>query len=918
MQDRPKGQPEDIAEQDDPFVDESDQFLDPAQRVLLAAKEAKLRRKKEETRLELEKIQERIQNALQVHEFQFGEKDKEEGEGGEAAEVDFRTIESPEQLYELLRDARLRAKYQRRVMVLMMDYEEAMEDREQILLSLQQFFQETRAGNTEQLLKEVASEEIDLSEATAGLEGALVTAQVAAKKMVEIKKDMAHLFSIVKTYPDTKKGRKNLKKALLKAQEEVEELKAQVDRTKNELEQTNDKSSRLQKQIDFKTIECEKLRKMSSEIDQLQQTNKSLTSELATVKEALERAKTDVQREKEDRETEKERKESVETKPTREVVKIDDGKVQELEDALEEEKSLRAAVEAKMATQQSEFEREREALVGEHEVEVEEMRGRYEEQMKSLMVDDLFSDAGSQGEEVGGEGGSDIDLTVEEKEEEETDAPETLGGETTSYEDETGGLASHSFVEHLKSEHRQKEKKLVEEIKELKNKSRKSLTSLKAQLMEAENKHADQLSSVKKEVAVMTREKENLEEEKKELTSTIAGFDEEKAQLEARLEGATKREREKDEMISKLQHDLEMAVATKLGEGGPEMASQLMQRVSHSAQWSEIPSQLGEVSPRSLEAGSLLLSSQPLPPLVPMDEVLYGSTSSLLQADSYSHNLRGTPFFPTSLQHSATNLNIPPPVGSPQQPEAPLLGPAHQQDALQMLSRLSHHSAPNTALSVDHLIVSEWNKAYNMVLRLRSSIVDMLSDDVRFADEVEDLQSIEAHSLDRDQDLQSEVTRMRFCLALMLHQMEHTLQEAFSKTMEGGKEGERGGGGGGGTGGGLGRGEEEGEGDGEGEKEVKRLKSSLSQLKKRLRQSEEMYKSDLQESKVRWEERERERKRERDRERGRVGGREREEGREREREGGREGWREREREEREIERKQYIQVMILEYNIDFS
>ena len=849
MQNRPKGQSEDITELDDPFVDESDQFLDPAQRVLLAAKEAKLRRKKEETRLELEKIQERIQNALQVHEFQFGEKDKEEGEDGEAAEVDFRTIESPEQLHELLRDARLRAKYQRRVMVLMVDYEEAMENREKILLSLQQFFQETRAGNTEQLLKEVASEEIDLDEATAGLEGALVTAQVAAKKMVEIKKDMSHLFSIVKTYPDTKKGRRKLEKALLKAQEEVEELKAQVERTKKELDQTNDKSCRLQKQIDFKNIECEKLRKVSSHVDQLQQTNTSLTSELATVKESLDRAKTDLQRQKEEikreKEREKERKESVETESTREIVKIDEVKVQELEDALEEEKSLHAAVEAKLAAQESEFEREREALVREHETEVEEMRGRYEEQMKSLMVDDLFSDAGSQGEEIG-RGGSDADLEEKEREEEEIDAPETLGGETTSYEAEASGLGSHSFVEHLKSEYRQKEKKLMEEIKELKNKSRKSLTSLKAQLMEAENKHADQLSSLKKEVAVVTKEKENLEEEKKKLTSTIAGFDEAKAQLEVRLEEAAKRE-QKDEMVSKLQQDLEMAVATKLDGRGPEMASQLMQQVSHSEQWSEIPSHLGEASPRSLEAGSLLLSSQPLLTLIPMDEVLHGSTSSLLQADSHLHNLRGTPFFPTSLQHSATSVNNPPPFGSSQQPEAPPLGYTHPQDALQMLSRLSHHSAPNTVLSADHPIVSEWTKAYDMVVRLRNNIVDMLSDDARFADEVEDLQSIEAHSLDRGQDLQSEVTRMRFCLALMLHQMEHTLQEAFSKTTEGGEEGYRGGGGGG-TGRGLGRGEE---GDGEGEKEMKRLKSTLSQLKKRLRQSEEIYKSELQESKVR-------------------------------------------------------------------
>ena len=45
-----------------------------------------------------------------------------------------------------------------------------------MLNSLDEFFQETQAGNTEQLISELEAEEIDFEEATLGLESALATA----------------------------------------------------------------------------------------------------------------------------------------------------------------------------------------------------------------------------------------------------------------------------------------------------------------------------------------------------------------------------------------------------------------------------------------------------------------------------------------------------------------------------------------------------------------------------------------------------------------------------------------------------------------------------------------------------------------------------------------------------------------------
>ena len=58
---------------------------------------------------------------------------------------------------------------------------------------------------------------------------------------------MAQLFSIAATYPDTKKGRKKLEKALLKSQEEVQGLSNTLQAVQGELEQSKAKCDQLQK-----------------------------------------------------------------------------------------------------------------------------------------------------------------------------------------------------------------------------------------------------------------------------------------------------------------------------------------------------------------------------------------------------------------------------------------------------------------------------------------------------------------------------------------------------------------------------------------------------------------------------------------------------------------------------------------------
>ena len=370
------------------WLSKSDPFKDPAKLVLLKAEEAQRNRKQAETRIALEKIHDRIQYTLNDFEGPFEKAKKLK------SEVNLEVVEDPAELYDLLSDSRLRAKYQQNLTVFIVGYEEKCENRERVLTSLQEFFEETQSGGTQSLLDELESEEIDFDEVTSGLESAMDTAQNAAERLLKIKKDMGQLIAIVGAYPDTKKGRKKLEKALLKAQEEVDGLTSSLDEVKSELGQTQEKCEQFQKQLEMKTQECAKLRPMADKTKLLQVSNDSLKKELTNVQTALEKA------EEELKEAKKLIPSKSETFAKAAAITVDQGKITELENKLVEERERYSSLQAEMEATSSEHQAKIESIKAQHEMEIQEMRGRYEEQMKSLMEDDLFDEE----EEGEGEG----------------------------------------------------------------------------------------------------------------------------------------------------------------------------------------------------------------------------------------------------------------------------------------------------------------------------------------------------------------------------------------------------------------------------------------------------------------------------------------------------------------------------------
>lgn len=385
---------------------QDDLALDPAQLALLDAEEAKKRRKREETRIELEKIHGRIRYTLNEFEGLEPEDEGEEAEAeAEAAErreqrveergnvipsvssVDFALIDDPLVLYEMLADSRMRAKYYNHITLFVIGCEEQRANREAVLQSLHDFFSEMQAGSMQQVLEEVATEEIDFDDATAGLETALQTAQSAAERLLEIRSEMGKLIAIASSYPDTKKGRKKMEKALLKAQEEVDALSNTLRSVQGDLDATRDKCTSMQKNLEAKTTECAKLRKTADQVKKLQAANDSLKAELESTRSALQKAQTDL--------------EQIKNKPSSPppplaplVVERDAERLHELETSLSEQTAVVETLKAKVEAVEERWRGEMEQAREKHVAEVAEMRARFEEQLKSLAGEgeELFAD----------------------------------------------------------------------------------------------------------------------------------------------------------------------------------------------------------------------------------------------------------------------------------------------------------------------------------------------------------------------------------------------------------------------------------------------------------------------------------------------------------------------------------------------
>ena len=714
---------------------------------MLQEEEAKKRRKQEETLISLERIQQRIATALVEYETDGQAISDANGSTEESVEVSFEHISDPVQLYELLNDTRIRSKYEKHLTIVLVGFEEKCQAKEQVLLSLDTFFQETRAGNTEKLLEDLEAEEIDFENATAGLENAMETATQAATKLMAIKNEISQLLAVAAAFPDNKKGRKKLEKALVKAQDEVQKMTSTLETIQVELDQSKEKCDQLQKSLEAKTAECGKLRKTADQVQKLQTSNNSLKAELENVSTTLKKTEEDF------KELQTNPPVRIQSQPV-----VNEIKVKELEQALEASQTAYQKLQAEKGQRESEFQQELEALKSQFESDMAEMKAHHEEQLRSLVVDaDLFEEEEIEPEEV---------ETIEEEDRKSTETPiETIDG--IEEESPTSDEVQHdvppsdeaTVIATIQREHAKTENALKSEIADIKNKSRKMVTSLKAQLAEAESKLQGQLSEQTNQVKTLTATVQDCKKQREELEKQVHQLKHEKEELVGEKELQLSRVFQLEQTIEQLHQEMQ-----QMALNAQQQTPQHKDFSTHSTQWSD-----GAFSIVSTPRSILSIDR----PLISMEEVLHNAQG-------------GTPLSSHSIVLSSGGASL----QSNIHPHAsPLHGSSNDKPATiefpaLALSRLSRHSQGSDHISLDHPLVQEWNKAYEQVMKFKEAIVEIIQthypSNTAVGEVIQDLMSQSTLSLNGDKDIQGQVTQMRFTLALTLHQLETALQECLT------------------------------------------------------------------------------------------------------------------------------------------
>ncbi len=271
-------------------VQNSSYPLDPAEKILLFTEETKKRRQQDEVQLALLKIQQRVNCTLNDYEDPNFKLQCEIN-----AEANIEGIEDPAYLYELLRDSQQRSKYLQRLSALIYGFEEKCEDREQLLSSLYDFFLASQAVNPQKLFDQVEENEFDFNGATSGLQSAMDTAHEAAKRLLAIKQEMSKLVAISAAFPDTKKGRKKMENALLKAQDEVNNLSTGLTKVQAELKDSTGQIKQLQQQIEVRNQECVKLRSDANNARYLEVAKEKIWNDLKAAQNEIQALRVELQ-----------------------------------------------------------------------------------------------------------------------------------------------------------------------------------------------------------------------------------------------------------------------------------------------------------------------------------------------------------------------------------------------------------------------------------------------------------------------------------------------------------------------------------------------------------------------------------------------------------------------------------------------
>ena len=687
-------------------------------------------------------------------------------ENSSKGETHVEVIEDPAQLYEILSDARQRAQYKQKFTVFIVGYEEKCENREKLLRQVEDFFIEAKAGNITRLVDEISSDhdEFDFDDALVTMSNALETTSEALAKLQKLQQDISQVFSVYAAFPNDKKGRKKLEKALLKAQEECNKLSSSLGNVQDELDQTKEKAKKLQKQLDSKNLEIGKLQKSVEEIKLLKETNQSLQKELKEANDLLLKAR----QEKEKLQKTEPSSASVSVSPEYLKLKAELERQKELNEQLSKEH------EAKEAALVSEIETVKENYEG----EITELRDKFEEQMKSLMdLDDMeFEDRHSSNEDdnmdypdealVEPEVALDSDTNMSEKVSVTQSMDDVALPQETAPETSEEGMVEPVQTQITpqivlddvisRQEAEAKQQRLEEELKETKSKSKKMIASLKAQIMDQQNKHETIMNDHKKEVTTLTAQYDALKEEREEKRSQYETTNIEKERIEHELSQLLLTRDEQAHTIENLQAQIDVL------QQQVALVDANLVRESRSVQW-ETPVCPQSSTPVLSHVNTLVSMHE-----VPLEDGKSSGRSGGRQQSASSQIVS------TKLEEEKKeNLD-----GSVLSSEVSSTSMSPNFSPTQITRRQSYESEPpitTAVMTMDHPVVQECQKAYKSIMQFKNKMAVLLSSigSPELAAELNLLQEIKDG--DRTVNVQAQVTLMRHNLIATVNKIERVL-----------------------------------------------------------------------------------------------------------------------------------------------
>ena len=724
-----------------------------AEKILLKCEASRNERKRNETREELQKIQERISFSIDQYEYssrkalELFEENSSDGDGH--VEV----IEDPAQLYEILSDARKRAQYKQKFTVFIVGYEEKCENREKLLRQVEDFFMETKASNITRLVDEISSDhdEYNFDDALATMSNALESTSEALAKLQKLQQDISQVFAVYAAFPNDKKGRKKLEKALLKAQEECDKLNSSLINVQDELDQTKEKAKKLQKQLDSKNSEIAKLHKLVEEIKSLKETNQSLQRELKEANELLLKAR------QENEKLKKIELSSVSVSISPEYLKLK-AELERQKELYEQSTNEHQAKEAALIS-------EIETVKENYEGEIMELRDKFEEQMKSLMdLDDMeYEDEHNSKEAL-----MDDEPMAEQEIVVIVDSDTTLNEKvpvSESVDDIT--LAQETTVEDVINNQQQ----LEEELKETKSKSKKMIASLKAQILDQQNKHEAAIHDHKKELTKLQSQNEALRKEGEQERGRYEHVSSDKERIQYELSQLLLMRDEQARTIEHLQAQLDIL---------HQQVDTNLDTVSRSVQW-ETPVCTHSNTPVVMATPMLSHVNTPLPT---HHEMTDNNTASEVYEDVPTvislhevvplDNDHQSPGRKISGRQQSSEVKK---DNSPSECSPTSMSP--NASPILTVQRQSYVNPP--IMTMEHPVVKESQKVYKSIIQFKNKMVTLLSS-IGSLQSVTELKLLEEiKDIDQTANVQTQVTLMRHNLILTVNAIEQVLNEEMKR-----------------------------------------------------------------------------------------------------------------------------------------